>query len=68
METLRPSEPAASEARQRAKRATRRHQVVCAVGLVGPFLGVFVMMKSLLLGLLVLVVSVWIGSRFAFRP
>ena len=49
------------------ERATCRHQVFCGIGFIGPFLGVFVMMKSLLLGLLILVVSVWIGMRFAAK-
>jgi len=67
MRTLRPARPAPSEVRQGTQRARWQHQVASAIGFIGPFLGVFVMMKSLLLGLLILVVSVWIGLRFAFR-
>jgi len=58
---------AESDVKLGTERATCRHQVFCGIGFIGPFLGVFVMMKSLLLGLLILVVSVWIGMRFAAK-
>ena len=60
----RAADPAAGEVRQDIRRGWR-FQAGNAIGIVGVFLGIFVMMASLPLGLLIIAASAVIGWRLA---